>query len=916
MAPRTNAGRPAPLPLEPFGAILRRLRLSAALTQEALAEAAGLSVKAVSDLERHPGRLPRLESVSLLADALHLDPDQRAALIAAARPREVASPVRAARGPSSRLLPRPLTPLVGRAFDVAAVEALVRGGGCQLLTLTGPGGVGKTRLAVAVASRLEEAFADGVVFVDLTPLGDPTLVVPAIARALGVDVDDRVPLGQRLAEYLEVRQLLLVLDNFEHVLVARGAVRDLIAACPRLIVLITSREALRVSGERVYAVAPLGVPEATAAPASLAYSPAVELFVQRARAAGAGLALDDPQLTAVAEICRRLDGLPLAIELAAAWAPYLSPPALLRRLESRLSLLVGGPHDAPARHETMRTAIAWSYDLLDPCHQRLFRALCAFEDGCAVEAAAALCDEDPIALLQALADLAAKSLVRLKPHSPDDPADGEPRVTLLATIREYGLERLAAEREADTLRARHAEFYLALAERAEPELTGPQQALWARRLERDHDNLRAALRWALESGQVAIASRLAGALWRLWSRRGYLTEGRRWLKEALGAAATDGSADRHRVKLLLGATVLAVDQGDYAEAARLSDQGLALARERAEARELAAALAARGLLERNRGRYDHARLAYEEALSLARAARDRAEEARALAGLGSLASFTGDLQGATELLEQGLVVFRELGDARGMANVLSDLLLRAQAAGDLDRAVALGEEALELYRALGDTGGMAAALFGLGILRCFQGDPAGAEPLLEESLALHLARGNQLDALEPLGGLAWVELNRGEYPRARALLEEGLATARRVDDAWALAMTVTLLGLAELADGNWRRARDLLEEGAELFQRIRNPLYLSWPLEGLAGVAVKAGRPDLAARLCGARDALQQQLGSSAPPAHPAGYELTLTRARAALGEAAFAALRASGRQQPLDGLLAEVASCPPAEAA
>jgi predicted ATPase/transcriptional regulator with XRE-family HTH domain len=866
-----------------FGALLRQRRLAAGLTQEALAERAGISAKAISDLERDPDRTPRLDTVGLLADALGLDAGARAGLLAAARPQPPDSAGReaAVRRPA---IPRPLTPLIGRASVAAAVVRLLHRGDTQLFVLTGPGGVGKTRLAIEVAERVAGDFPDGVIFTDLAPLRDPGFVLGAVARQLGVDERDATPLDSLLRAALHDRRVLVVLDNFEHVLAARDAVLRLLEACPGVVVLVTSRVALRVRAGREYPVAPLAVPDPAGRDA-VPDSPAVQLFLDRASAAGAELALDGATTWTVAEICRRLDGIPLAIELAAARLPLLPPGDLLARLTRRLPVLVDGPHDLPDRQKTMRDAIAWSYELLGEPEQRLFRQLTVFVGGATLAAAEAVC---ATAVLDALTALVVSSLLRM-PVARAEP--GGPRVAMLETVREYGSEQLEALGEAGPARQRHAAWYLGLAEEAAPALAGPDAAAWLARLDAEHDNLRAALRWTREQGDGVTALRLAGALGRYWAQRGHLSEGRQWCAEALALPVTAGADTRPvRIQCLVAAARLAIGQAAYDEAEPWASEAAALARERGDAAALAAALNTQGLLARGRDRYADAARAHEDALAQARSAGHRGEEAAALLGLAYAAMFSGDLARVGTLTDESLAAARASRDRLILAQVLFFLGWAASNTGAYQQAEALGTEALDLFAELGDAGEHAEARFVLGTIALFSGDYARAAGCFELSLAERRGRGDEHTAARHLGGLGTALLNLGDLPRTRVVLEESLVVARRYGDQWSSAMSLTMLGHLRLAEGDPDRARAELAGAAALFQRTGNMVYLPWCLEGLAGAAAAGREFERAAQIAGARDALRERTGVRLPPVHRAAYERMMDVVRADLGEAGFAA--------------------------
>ena len=756
--------------------------MAAGLTQEELAESANLSARAISDLERGIKLTPRKDTVRLLADALALSPPERAVFEAVARRSAVSS---AAQVPAERPhnLPSSLTPLIGRELDLASVATLLRHRDVRLVTLTGPAGVGKTRLGLEVAADLIDLFTDGVFAVSLAPIDDANLVASAIAQALHVQESGSHSLPESLTAHLRDKQMLLLLDNFEQVTPAASLVAELLATCPRLKVLTTSRAPLRLHGEHEFPVPPLALPGGTHPPLeALGQYAAVALFARQARQALPDWHLTVENAPAVVAICWRLDGLPLALELAAARSKLLPPQAMLARLDRRLALLTGGAQDLPVRQQTLRGAIAWSYDLLSADEQALFRRLAVFAGGCTLEAAEVVCGragEVGAPLLDALASLVDKNLLRQQ-----EQPGGEPRLVMLETIHEFALERLAESGEVEALRRAHAAYVLALVEQAEPKLTGAGQAAWLDRLEREHDNLRAALRWTRERAELELGLRLAGALWRFWLVRGPLSEGQGFLDELLRLPESEGHtvAATVRARALNGAGVLVHRQGGSRRAAELHRQSFMLYRELGDAQGCASALNNLGIVATYQARYRQATAYLEESLVLRRQLEDIGGCAATLSNLGMVARCQGDFRCALDRFEQSLALRRQLDDQRGVALALQNLGIVARDQGDCECAVARFEDSLALYKHLGDTWGIATLLTNLGMAAQDQGDCEHAAALYTESLTLYRQAGDTFDVAECLEGLAGVAYARERSERA-AWLYAAAAVLRDTIDA-------------------------------------------------------------------------------------------------------------------------------------
>jgi predicted ATPase/class 3 adenylate cyclase/DNA-binding NarL/FixJ family response regulator len=763
-------------------------------------------------------------------------------------------------------LPIQPTALIGREQELATVGDLLRRANVRLVTLTGPGGTGKTRLAMQVAAELLDSFTDGVWFVDLAPIRDADLVIPAIMQTMGVKEQGHITPLEQLQAHLRDKQLLLLLDNFEQVVDAAPRVAELLAAAPQLKILVTSRVVLHLRGEQEFAVPPLALPGQHQLPSleHVSQYAAVALFIARAQAVKPDFVVTNQNAPAVAEICVRLDGLPLAIELAAARSKLFAPEALLKRLERRLGVLTGGPRDAPTRQQTIRNTIDWSYQLLDEGEQTFFRRLGVFVGGCTLEAAEAVCNADgslPVDVVNSVAALIDKSLLRQQ-----EGQGGESRFVMLETIREYALERLAASGEEEAVRRRHAAYFLALAGAAEPYLASAERPLWLEQLEMAHDNLRAVLVWSqVMPDDGAMELRLASSLWWFWYFRGYASEGRGWLEDALERTkALEPTLER--AKVLCGV----------------------------------------GALSWFLGNQDLARARLEESATYFRQHENQSDLAYALTYLGLALQYQFDFDAAQKAQRESVAIFRRLGDRWGLAVALDHLAEILYLRKDYAAAHIPIEESQAIWRALGDRWGIAWSLALLGFVVSDQGDMIVGKQLFEESVPMLRAEGHRLRLAASINKLGGLFQGLGDVERAVRCYEESLALFRELGSQIGINMPLYNLGYVALQQGDDARAEAYFVEGLEVARQTRDQVDIYEGLEGLAGVAGARGYFERAARLFGAVEALRTANGHTLDPADHAISDRNIVAVRAQMDAVNFAAAWAAGWALPLEQAISE----------
>ncbi len=868
--------------------------------------------------------LPQLAQV--IHRALALDPAQRFADAAAMRlallgvdgdPTTVPIAVENQEPPAPRSnLPVQLTSFFGRETELDAVQQLLVGDMVRLVTLVGPGGIGKTRMAISVAARCLAHFRDGVFFVPLASIGEADLVLPAIAQALGLREVANMPLLQSLQTHLQNSQTLLVLDNFEQVLSVAPLLNDLLMTCPRLAVLVTSRAALQIVGEQEFPVPVLALPDGKRLPplAELEQFAAIKLFVQRAQSMKPSFVLDSANAATVVEICMRLDGLPLAIELAAASIKFLPVPAILDRLAEHLTSLRNSAHNVPDRQRTLYASIAWSYDLLDADEQALFRRLAVFAGSFSLEAAEALCKSLQARATSVLADIA--SLIDKSLLKPFEATADEPRFTMLQTIREFGLQQLSAASEAQEVKNKHADYYCRFARVAGQKMWGAQLADWVGRLETEIDNLRVALTHNIAHPERAEQSlQLSGSLWRFWEMYGYVAEGRSWLDRALQQSPNAYPASRWLT--LHGAGNLAVDQGEYGVAEGHYQESLALLQKllptlaepneiRSTQRGLANTMTNLGHIAFLQSNYQQAISSTEDALALHRHFENKIGQAIAIYNLAKIHLFQSNYTQAEVLGMESLALYRELGDERGIGWNLDLLGTVARQRGDYVQAATLYAECRTLFEKVSNRADMASLFLNLGEMAREQGKYTKAETHYRAGLSIARAMGNKMDIANLLDRLSLLACYKRNLAKAMSLSQQSIALHRELGNLFGLGTALHTRGYLAHVQQHYAAAADDYRESLRLQAQLGDQRGMIDSFHALAALNIVGEKlPRRAVRLLYAAESVRCTLNICVPERERAEHAAQIDHVRALLDKAAFAAAAAEGKAMSLEEAVA-----------
>lgn len=825
-------------------------------------------------------------------------------------------------------LPSSLTSFIGRHREIGELIDLLSAPTTRLLTLIGPGGCGKTRLALEAAHQIESKFDKRTYWVDLAQISDPALLPQSVAGALGLREQTDVPLLDTVIEALQEDNILLVMDNCEHIVEACAHLLEaLLQSCPNVQIVATSREVVDIPGETIWLVPSLSLPKnelqvessklpvgsidsnnmqpsiCSFQPATLLESEAAQLFVERAVAESPQFALTAQNAAAIITICNRLDGIPLALELAAARMKILTAEQLAARLDDAFHLLSGNRRLALPRHQTLRATIDWSYNLLDHTEQTLLRRLALFSGGFTLPASEAVCSGAGIApteILDLLSRLVEKSLVQVIQLE----QDGEARYRMLETIRQYAREKLQASGELDEVALRHRDWCLAFAEQVETKLYGDEQTSWVQRLEAEHDNVRTALQWTHEHSDIAAGLRFVGALSSFWDIRGYWSERQTWLGAFLQRQPADHEDRQVRVlraKVLAKAGYLAGQQGDATRALNLLQESLQIYRSLDDKPGIAYVLWTLGWILRNQGATEQAIAYSQEGLKLYRALDDTLGIARVLNILGSLAWYLGDNTAATAYYQESLSLFQSLGDQSDIALVYSMLGHMERDRGNYDQAIAYYLEDLALNRAIGEKTGTAWALNYLGCVTSLAGDAVQAWSYLEESLPALREVGERRGVAVALMFMSRALRLQGDLVQAEALAQESVRLARQVEDSMTRAQSLIILGEVEYALGHLDLAASHYREGLLHHYRRGYKLGCIQCLERLAGVAAAHQDYSQAARLWGAAEAVRSQIGTPKSPEEDAAYTSQVTEAHRQLDEKSWSAAWAAGMAMTLE---------------